>query len=408
MRILQVNKYFRIRGGADRIYFQTQEVLSQHGHEVIPFASHGDDGDQESAYSLFFVDDLEAKGRSRLGDEALIAARGIYNVQARARLETLIRETRPQVAHVHNIHYQISPSIFHTLERHHIPVVMTLHDYRVVCPNGYLYTQGAVCERCKAGRFYNALLYRCLRGSWRASLLGGVAAYAHAALGIYRLVDRFITHSAFLRKKMIEFGFSTKRLVSLPIGLDVTSFLPRFGGDPYFVLFGYVTRQKGPHIAVEAIRRTKGGHLVIVGDGPLLALVKKQVEEGNVGRVSFTGFLSGARLWDLIRGSLAVIVPSIWYEVLGMVVLEAYAMGKPVLASRIGGMPEVVREGQTGLLVQPGDAEGLAQAMQSLLDNPLRVVEMGKAARQFVTENFSAERYYDGLISLYEEVNLAR
>jgi len=409
VRILQINKYHRVLGGADRVYFQTIDVLRRRGHEVIPFSSRAP-GEEvvESPYSSFFVENLAQKLPLRLEDRSRIYLRGIYNLDACRSLEKLIRATKPQVAHVHNIHYQISPSIFDVLRRYDIPVVMTLHDYRLICPNGYLYTEGAVCERCKGGRFYNAVLHRCLYNSWAPSVLGATAAYAHAALRIYRAVDRYITHSRFVERKMIQFGLASEKLVYLPVPVKAAAFSSKVSAGEYFLQVGYVVPQKGPQVAIEAIQRTKGGRLVIVGEGPLVESLGRKVREGSIQRVSLAGFLSGSKLWDLFRGSLALVVPSLFHEPLGMVVLEAYALAKAVIASRVGGIPEIVEDGRTGLLVRPGDIEELASAMQALLDHPDRAEEMGRQARRLVVRRFSSEAYYDGLMSLYEDVAVLR
>ena len=404
MRVLQINKYLQVRGGADRAFFQTVRLLADHGHEVTPFGAWGA-SENASARFEFFVDDLQASDEPSLLDRGRIFLRGIYNRQAQRRLERLVAEKEPQIAHLHNIHYQISPSILPTLRRLKIPVVMTLHDYRIICPNGYLFTQGALCERCKGGHFQNALVHRCLRDSWGASVLGAAAAYTHGALDLYRYIDRFVAPSVFLRQKMLDFGYAADRVRVIRNFFDAHTPTASSPGEPYFVWAGYMVVQKGAQLLLEAIHRIGGARLFLAGEGPYFPRLRDQASrEGLIGRVSFTGFMRDRDLWSLMGRCRAVVVPSIWYENSPMVILEAYSLGRPVIATAIGGIPEMVEDGQTGILVPPGDIKALAEAMQWLLDNPAQALAMGMAGQRLLEDRFSPQAHHAALMDVYAEV----
>lgn len=383
---------------------QTIDLLTSHGHQVVPFASH-DPGGLVSDFSNYFVDDLIGRERKNLVVSAVAASRGIYNLQARDRLQDLINDSNPDIAHIHNLHFQISPSILHTLRDSGIPVVMTLHDYRLVCPNGYLFTQGSICERCKSGQFYNALRYRCLRDSWEPSLVGATAAYAHNLLKIYRYVDRYIAPSQFLREKMVEFGYEQDRIVHIPNFLRrLERPLENIHGQS-FLFVGFMVPQKGPHIVLRALLRLPDCRVNFVGDGPMLGSLRRLASDlGLADRVKFTGFLGDSELGDVIQQTTALLVPSLWYENAPMAILEAFAFGRPVIASRIGGIQEMVQHGLTGFLIPAGDPESLADAMKYLAEHPRKAQTFGVAGRQLSEERFHPDTHYAALESLYRDV----
>ena len=208
---------------------------------------------------------------------------------------------------------------------------------------------------------------------------------------------------------MVEFGYENRRLAHIPNFIDAEALAPQFGGEPYFVWAGYMVAQKGPQVVLGAMREIEDGHLYLAGEGPYLPELRAQVEKYGLGdRVTFSGFLAGPDLWSLMGGATALVFPSMWYEVFGMVALEAYALGKPVIASRIGGIEDVVLDGETGFLVPAGDAHGFARAMQTLLSDPQKGAHMGKRARQLVVDEFGPEQHFDRLIALYEDVQRTR
>jgi glycosyltransferase involved in cell wall biosynthesis len=323
------------------------------------------------------------------------------------KLDALIRDTRPEVAHLHNIYHQLSPSILRVLAKHRIPAVLTMHDYKLICPAYTLYTDGAPCERCKGGAYYNATLHRCVKDSRAKSALCTIEAYLHSALGLYRRnVACFIAPSRFLAAKAIEFGMDPARVTYVPNFVETAEPVAAPNGN-YVLYAGRLERVKGVATLVDAFCRRSGTapcELVIAGDGEERAALERYAVSRGATNVRFTGHLPQAALQPLLDGALFAVAPSEWHENAPLSVLEAAARGKAVVVSDMGGLPELVKHGETGLVFRAGDASALAAALDELLADHDRTREMGRKARAFVEETFSPERHYDELMALYSRV----
>ena len=407
MRVLQVNKFFYYRGGSEKALFQTMNLLEQHGHEVIAFSMQ-DERNLPSEHSNYFVSNVEL--RRELGLAGLLdgrrwatAGRIIYSREAERKMAELIRATKPDIAHLHNIYHQLSPSILRPLRRQRIPTVLTLHDYKLICPNYTLVSRGAVCERCKGHKYYQAVLQGCVKDSRLKSALCALEAYAHRAWGIYaRAVDLYIAPSQFLKQKMMEFGLDGSRIVHVPNFVSVESVEPCPSSDGYFVYSGRIEGAKGVETLLEAARNSQVARrfeLRIAGDGEQRADLEASAQ--GMDHVRFLGWQSPEEVGSLLRGAMFSVVPSQWYENAPLTIYEAYAYGKPVIASRIGGIPELVEEGRTGLLFEPGDAQDLQQKIDYLLTHPELAVEMGGNARKLAEESYGPDRHYQQLMEVY-------
>jgi len=404
MRILQINKFFHTRGGADTLYFKTCNLLAQHGHAVAHFSTRHAKN-VASPYERYFVnggfteDDVAQLTFSR---KAAAFVEGIYSRPAYRSLRTLVDEFRPDVAHVHNLNYQLTPSIFDALHDAGVPSVMTLHDYNIICGAGTLYVGGRVCERCRGGRHYNALLHRCFHQSVPASLMTVLNKYVHAARGTWQRISRLISPSQFLRSKLIEFGIAPDTIAHLPnfvdFGAEAAAAIP----GEYVLYFGRLAQNKGITSLLEACEGLSAP-VMLVGDGPLRPEVERcaAASRGLVFRDFVT---SRAEMKSIIARAMFVVVPSTWYENQPQTVLEAYAMGKPVVASRLGGIPELVDDGETGLLFEPGDAADLHRKAEFLIARPELCQAWGEAGRCKLIRHFSQQRHYDGLMSVYDQV----
>src|SRR5581483_2683265 len=402
MRVLQINKFFHSRGGADQVFFRTCALLEDQGHEVGHFAT-AHPNNVESKYAQFFV-----KGGFTEADLGTLSLRrkadaffeGVYNRQAYRDLQAMVREFRPDIAHAHNINYQLSPSIFDALAEEGVPAVMTLHDYSMVCTAGTLFVHDQVCERCHGGRHYNAVLHRCFHESIPASAMGMLNKYVHAARRTWEKVSQLISPSRFLRQKMIEFGVPPERITYLPVFLETLPNAPRKEPGDYVLYFGRLSANKGVRTLPDAAQRISKP-ILIVGDGPLRDELAGHAARSN-GKLQLLPFVrSRQEMGALIEGCAVAVVPSIWYENQPLAILETYALGKPVVASRLGGIPELVDEGSTGLLFRPGDAADLADKLEFLLTNPELSRAWGEAGRQKVERQFSRETHYQGLMQVY-------
>ena len=416
MRVLQVNKFLHTVGGTETVLFQTADLLKARGHEVSYFAMQ-DGRNRPVEEAPYFVSNVEygAHGLRRVSERLrlpFVAGRFLHSREAAQKIEALIEERKPEIAHVHNIYHQISPSILAPLRRRGIPAVMTLHDYKMVCPNYMMFANGSVCERCKGHRYYEAFLQKCVKDSRLSSALCTTEAYAHRMTGAYaKNIAAYIAPSQFMREKMIEFGMDASRLVHLPNFLNLETYEPRYETGAYFVYAGRIERIKGISTLIEAIRDNEGLHgveLRVAGDGALRESLEQETKKAGLSGVRFLGRLPPEELGPLVQGASCVVVPSEWYENAPMSILEAFAWGKPVIASRIGGIPELVTEGRTGLLFEPGNAADLARAMAQLLVKPGLAAELGRNARGYVEMKHGADRHYEGLMALYEAARHAQ
>jgi glycosyltransferase involved in cell wall biosynthesis len=401
MKILQINKFFFLKGGAERYFFELSGLLSSRGHKIIPFSMR-DPANVSSPYENYFVSNVVLDGSGSILQRIRAVARVIYSFEARRKLEMLIRDEKPDIAHLHNIAHQISPSIIGLLKKHGIPVVQTLHDYKLVCPAYLMIARGRLCDACVAGKYYNVLLRRCAHNSLLASSVACAEMYVHRLAGTFSKVDAFLCPSEFIMEVMRRSGIETQKLFHLPHFIDLSLYEPSYKGTEYFIYAGRLSEEKGLNILLEAKRRVKGSKLLVAGEGELRE--KLEVGISKESDVSFMGFLPRGRLAEVWRDAAFTVVPSVCYENFPYAILESFAFGKPVVATRIGGMPELVRDGENGFLVEPGNIEQLAEKIAYLTSRPEEVVRMGRLARRIAEEKYSSDRHYESIMNLYERM----
>jgi len=405
MKILLANKYFYLKGGSERYFFNLARLLEERGHRVIYF-SMMDRRNRACPQEKYFIDPVDYEKPSGCRDHWRRARDLLYSREAKRKLAALVEAEKPDLAHLHNIHHQLSPSIIDALKRRGIPVVMTLHDYKMVCPVYTLFRGGRACEECRRGRYYRCFIHRCTKGSAARSLVNTLEMYLHHRfLKIYRKVDVFVTASAFAAGKMKEMGFPAE-IVRLPYFLDPEEYRPRYGAaETSFCYFGRLSGEKGLSALLEAAKGIPAT-FKIIGAGPLEESLRTRIRRDRIDNVRFLGYRRGEELAGEIRDSLAVIVPSEWYELFGQSVTEAFALGKPVIGSGTGGISELIEDGKTGYLFSPGDVEGLRSKIRLLLENPGRTEKMGRRARKFVEDNFSPREHYRELMDIYRRAGL--
>ncbi len=333
-----------------------------------------------------------------------MATKVIYSVEARRQLERLLSQFRPDIAHAHCIYHHLSPSVLPTLKSHGIPVVMTAHDLKLACPNYKMLNRSGLCEQCKGGKLWNVVRNRCVQDSLTISSLVAVESAAHKLSGIYRKnLDRIIAPSQFMASKLVDWGWPAERIVYIPNFVDAGQYVPAPSAGRGFVYFGRLHVDKGVRTVIQAALAT-GQTLSVVGTGPDEPELRRMAA-GHEQQIVFHGHLKGEMLKAVIGSARAAILASEIYENAPLSVLEAYAMGKPVIGARIGGIPELIRPNETGLLFDSRDVEALAGCMQILSSMPdATVVEMGQMARRWVEQAFGAERYMQNLFSLYRQL----
>lgn len=403
MKILKVNKFYFLRGGAERYYFNLVDILKAHGHEVVPFAMKNE-RNFKTSYDKYFVRATEFYQKKSIGDYFHDAGRILYSFEARRNIERLIEKVRPDLAHLHNIAHQISPSILHSLKKYNIPVVQTLHDYKLYCPSYLLLSRGEICERCKRGRYFHVIIRKCFRNQRLASILGCLEAYLHRFLRTYDSIDMFITPSKFMRNKMMEYGLSQDRVINIPNFVNVQNFKPKYHHQDYFLYFGRISPEKGVGTLITAMQEVKRAKLLIVGEGRLLPYIKRYAYDKKIMNVEFLGYKLGKELEDVIRNTMFVVVPSEWYENFPYTILESYAMGKPVVGANLGGIPELIEDQVDGLLFEAFNSKDLALKINYFLDNEKILSEMGRKVREKIEKYYDFEAHYKRLIEVYRSV----
>ena len=357
-----------------------------------------------SEYEKYFVSnvDYEKNGfKNKIG----VSLKLLYSFEAKRKIEKLIKKEQPDIVHLHNIHHQITPSILYSFKKSNIPVIMTLHDYKMVCPSYSMLSDGKICEACKCGGYYRCFLKSCVKNSHAKSLLNTIEMYLHhKILHIYNLIDIFISPSQFLKNKVKEMGMKGN-VVYLPYFIDVEAYCPSYDWEENtIVYFGRLSREKGLFTLLEAMKGFSNITLKIIGEGPIRESLELEVRSLKLKNVRFLGYMSGVPLKEEIRKSMFVIVPSEWYENYPFVIIEGFALGKPVIGSRIGGIPELVRDNETGLTFEPGNAEDLSEKIKAILADSSSLIKMGENARRFVETELNPEKHYQRLMEIYSRV----
>ncbi|WP_432652091.1 glycosyltransferase family 4 protein [Phyllobacterium myrsinacearum] len=405
-RLLAINNYFYRRGGAETIFLDHMQLFSEIGWDVIPFAMQHPDNNN-SPWSEYFVSEIEYGRESSPLTKVAQAGKIIYSFESQRSIEALIAQARPDIAHAHNVYHHLSPSIFATLHKAGIPTVMTVHDLKLACPAYKMLVDGHVCEECRGGKIYNVVRHRCIKGSLALSGLVFLETIVHRGLGLYRnKVDKFVVPSKFYREKLMEWGWPADQLVYIPNFVDTQAFATGWDEGDYFVFAGRLAPEKGLVTLIHAAALAKQ-RLVIAGTGPDEAMLKALVRELDAD-VTFAGYVSGKNLTRLIGESRALILPSEWYENAPVSILEAYALGRPVIGAAIGGIPEMIREGETGMTAVAGDANDLARVIAAMADlTPAARARMGMNGRDWIARDFSADAYRNRMVDLYATLGVS-
>lgn len=398
MKVLMANKFFFLNGGSETVFFQEREFLLGSGVEVVDFSMR-DERNLPSSSEMHFVDTRQYRKGGGALQKIKAAASLIHSAEAVKNMTALIELERPDIVHCHNIYHQLTPSIIGVAHRFGIPVVLTLHDYKPVCPTYVRLRDGKVCSDCSSGDFFNVVKHKCADGSVGKSALLFAEATVQRMMGNYEKVARVIAPSQFMAQSVAS-RFLADRVTVIPNGIDLDAVSVSNEDEGYVLYLGRLSHEKGIATLLEAYQ----WHdiclpLKVGGTGPLAVLSEKAPAN-----VEFLGFQSGDALRSLICKASVVVVPSEWYENCPMVVLEAMAYGKPVIGANIGGIPELVINGKTGLLYPAGNAALLAECIQQLAENSQLRAQMGQAGRRRVEDMFSLDRHHSALMQVYHDV----
>lgn len=426
MKILMLHNFYQSSSpsGEDVVFKNEVELLRNHGVDVVTYKRHNDEINE---YGLW--------------DKSVLPFRNIWSNRTYNEIKELIKKERPDIAHFHNIFYLISPSAYYACKELGVSVVQTLHNFRIFCSNGLLMRNGRVCEECinkKTGnrsgvvgnRFKiikNAIKYGCYRNSRIYSLPIALLEYIHWIKNTWaNKVDAYIALTEFGRKKFIEAGLPDEKIFVKPNFLSNPP-APVYSHQNYAVFLGRLSVEKGINVLISALQYLSkisneisamnnqlspaaydSFKIKIVGDGPLKAGLKQIVKDSNIEGIEFTGKKTFTECMELLKGARFMIMPSIWYEGFPMAIREAFACGKPVIASQIGAMAELVENSKTGLLFEPGNAKDLADKINWMIEHEKECIEMGRNARKVFEERYTAKKNYEILMEIYNKLLVNR
>jgi glycosyltransferase involved in cell wall biosynthesis len=407
VRILHVNKFLYRRGGAEGYMFDVAELQRADGHEVAFFAmTHPQN--EPSRYERLFPAHIEFEPPPPdVAARIRGTARLMWSASARRGMQDVLHDFRPDVVHLHNVYHQLSPSVLQPIRHHGVGAVMTLHDYKLACPTYRFLDHGRICEACLPRRFWEPIVKRCNGGSLGASAVNAVEMTLHTIGRAYAPVDVFSCPSRFLLEKMRQGKVFPERLRHLPNFVAAASTKPKASPGGGVVYAGRLSDEKGVDVLIEAVATLPDVRLDVAGDGPARPRLEADAAALGLGeRVTFHGRLDPEPLQNLLRASAVAAVPSRWYENMPLAVLEAFAVGVPVVGTALGGLPELIEPGADGDLVAPNDPAALGRSLSALVRDPARAFQMGRAARAKVERAYSPGAHIERLTALYDEARL--
>lgn len=400
MKILLIHGVHFPAGGADKVYLNTGELLKTHGHEVIYF-SFKNKRNINCLQEKYF---LEEPSKFR------VFLNMFYNKQAAKKIDQLIRDEKPDIAHLHSFWSGMTPSICIVLRKYNIPIVHSVHDYNLICPvTTSMDSKGNICEECEGKFFFKCAFKRCFKGSFiKSFLLASALSFRIKFYNPIQVIDGFVFVSKFSHYQHLKYmpDLSESNTIIL---YNFNTFAPISKVDKsnrkYFLYLGRLSNEKGLLTLIKAFARLKDIKLKIVGTGPQETLLKDTVQKAGGNNIEFAGFKSGDELKSIISNASFNIIPSEWWENNPLSVIEAYSVGVPVIGAKIGGIPEIIVEGKTGYLFEMKNVEHLTKVITNA--NSLSTEEyvtMSNNAIRFAMDKFSKEQYVNVLVDFYEKM----
>ena len=418
MKIILCNKYFFLNGGTEKYLYTIMRQLSFAGHLPIPFSVQYK-GSWESPYSNWFLPPPGDPDHTRHenirvtpGNILRFLGRSIYSFEARRYLDRLIAAADgADIGYILNIYNYMSPSIIHAFKKRGIPVVMRLGDYNLLCPNYLLLRGGKPCTLCIRGAYLHGVTHCCVKNSYLVSAVRVTGMMIQKWLGLYKLVDAFIVPCEFMKSLLAEGGFPEKRIhvIRSPVCSDM---IPRQPGKrDYIIYFGRISYEKGLDTLIRAYQQLSPPvDLILVGksyDGEIDRL-EQLIDKKHTNRIVFAGFKAAEDLTRLVSQALLSVVPSRWYDNAPLSVYESFSCGTPVLASRIGGIPEQIQDGINGRLCDPDSEQDMRNVLEWMLCDRERLGKMGAAAREYADRTLSMNRHVEKVLELFYEIKSAR
>lgn len=401
MRILLVNKFHYLKGGSEKYYFELANLLKEKGHQIA-FFSMQNDKNIKTGEKEYFVEEIDLNTGSKL--KALDV---IYSKENKKKMTEALEDFKPDIVHINNFQRQLSESIIEAIKEKNIPIVFTAHDLEAVCPNKTMLDENKnICELCKNGNYVNCIKKKCIKSSLLKSILGAVETKYYRNKKVYtKKIDKIVTPSKFYKKQLIDYGVDENKIIAMPNFLDIDKYNIETRDDGYALYFGRLSKEKGILNLLEAFSYIENQKLYIAGDGPEKEKIEKMIKDRHLeNNVKLLGFLNEKEMQEAIANSKFVVLPSIWYDNCPYSILETLTIGKPVIGSDIGGIPELVKNKQNGLIFKHDDIRDLEEKMKLLFENNELVKEYSKNAKKIAQKEYSKEEYYNKMIKIYEDV----
>jgi glycosyltransferase involved in cell wall biosynthesis len=386
MRILSVHNQFRQYAGSDIVAAADEKLFAQHA-EVASYTRNSNE-----------VGAAGTLEKVQLGIDTLYSRRTVREIT-----ELAVR-FRPDIAYVHNVFPLISPSLYHVLHRLRIPSVHIIHDFRLWCPNSRFYVNNKTCQRCLMGNYWPAVTQRCVQGSTAYSALYAGSLYLNGKLGFKDKIGGYICLTEFARDLLLQSQIPEEKIHVCPNHIDLANYRPQYGDGKYVLYLGGLYRDKGVMTVAKAFAKLPHIPLKFVGAGDAEQELRDFIASHQLTNMELVGFKGGAEKAEYLRNSMFTIVASHCYETFGLVVLEAFASGKPVIASAIGSLPYIVRPQETGLLFEPQNSDELAEKVQWLYERPEQIDRMGRKGRAIVEQKYDSSFRYAALRNIFEDV----
>jgi glycosyltransferase involved in cell wall biosynthesis len=387
MRILEINKFNHVRGGADKHFVDLVELLEKNGNEVAVFAMNHPENNS-SKWSEYFVSRVDYE-KGSFFNKLKGMFRIFWSPEAKRKIARLLDEFRPEVVHIHNIYHQISPSILPEIKKRKIPVVMTVHDWKLICPNYLLNCETPYCKKCVAGKYWHCVAKKCVKNSYLKSLVSVLELQLHRWLRVYdRNVDHYITPSNFVKNVLVEAGFSEKKISVLPHFIETNrrGLTSTGSGASYALYVGRVSKEKGADELIDIFSKLSA-NLVLAGSKDASFLIS----DGQ-NNIRYVGFRSPKEIGILMQNAYCVVSASRLPETFGLIALEAIASQKPFVGYRTGAYGEIVQDGKNGFLAE--NREELEARIKSIFENSGRNYD-------FNIDKFAPKEYYSGIIDIF-------
>ncbi len=401
MRILLCHNNYRIIGGAEVFYHEVARILSAYGHDIAMFSCR-DEG-IDSKWAGYFPKRMDYT-RDIL-HSVVHFNRFLYSRDAKHAAAKLVDDFKPDIVHCFSIYSGLTPSILDIFREKSVPVVSSLNDYKHICPNYKLYHHAHLCEECKDKNYYHAILNRCSHNSLIYSTAHAIESYAHDWMNIYKKnIKVFLFASMFMANITEEFwgkGTFQWRLLRNPFNSKKYALSKSY--EDYFLYFGRIIEEKGVDILIRAMQAVPEAKLRIVGEGPQEQYLQRLCSDLHVSNVVFLGPKWNEEMDRLLAHTRFTAIPSMWHENYPYVILQSFANGKAVIGSNRGGISELVKHGQYGLIYDANNVNELAGAIRELWNDPLRTVAMGAAAKEYANREFNDNIFYNNLIKIYKE-----